>query len=255
VGEVLTETRDRIRLISLNRPERHNAMDDAALDQFGQALAAAAADTEVDVILLRGEGRSFCSGRDTSLINSEGAAGESGGTDFEFIRRHQDHRLAQLDCVKPIVAALKGTVAGGGLEIALAADIRIAADDVRLSFPEIRYALTADTGGSVLATVLAGPSRAKLMLMTGRRVSAATALSWGLVDEVVSPDELDATALALCAEIAGHSNSAIQASKQLVDQAWRGTIMNGIRAELHAQVALFSSQEFAALMRQQAGKE
>ena len=255
MGEVLTETRDRIRLISLNRPERHNAMDDAALDQFGQALAAAAADTEVDVILLRGEGRSFCSGRDTSLINSEGAAGESGGTDFEFIRRHQDHRLAQLDCVKPIVAALKGTVAGGGLEIALAADIRIAADDVRLSFPEIRYALTADTGGSVLATVLAGPSRAKLMLMTGRRVSAATALSWGLVDEVVSPDELDATALALCAEIAGHSNSAIQASKQLVDQAWRGTIMNGIRAELHAQVALFSSQEFAALMRQQAGKE
>lgn len=255
MGVVLIETRDRVRLISFNRPERHNAMDDAALDQFGVALAAAAADPGADVILLRGEGPSFCSGRDTSLIDSEGAAGESGGTDFEFIRRHQDHRLAQLDCVKPIVAALKGTVAGGGLEIALAADIRVAADDVRLSFPEIRYALTTDTGGSVLTTMLAGPSRAKLMLMTGRRVDAATALGWGLVDEVVPPDDLDEAALTLCREIAGHSNSAVQSSKQLVDQAWRGTVVNGIRAELHAQVAMFSSPEFASLARQRAGEK
>lgn len=128
MGVVLTETRDRIRLISLNRPDRHNAMDDAALDQFGEALTAAARD-------------------------------------------------------------------------------------------------------------------------------AATALGWGLVDEVVSPEELDATALTLCREIAGHSNSALQSSKQLVDHAWRGTIVNGIRAELHAQVALFSSAEFASLMGQHAGKK
>lgn len=251
---LLVETRDRVRIISFNRPERHNALDDATLDEIAEAFRSAANDSGVDVILLRGEGRSFCSGRDTALIDDSGAAGDTGGTDYEFIRRHQDMRLAQLDSAKPIVGALKGTVAGGGLEFALASDIRIAATDIRLSFPEIKYALTTDSGGSVLTTMLAGPSRAKLMIMTGRRVDADTALRWGLVDEVVAPEELDERAFALCREIAKHSNSAVQTTKQLVDQAWRGAVVNGMRAELLAQVALFSSPEFSALTQQSSEK-
>lgn len=245
---VLTETRDGVGIVSLNRPERHNALDDPALEELPAALTAAANDPEVAVILLRGEGKSFCSGRDTSDINSSGSAGSSGGTDFEFIRKHQDHRLNQLECPKPMVAALKGVVAGGGLQIALAADIRVAASDIKLSFPEVRFGLTVDSGGSALATMLAGPSRAKLMLLTGRRIPADLAMAWGLVDEVVPPEELDDAAFALCREIAQHSRPAVQAGKALVDQYWRGDILNGMRAELFAQVALFGSAEYAAIV-------
>ena len=103
---------------------------------------------------------------------------------------------------------------GGGLEIALAADIRIAAADVRLAFPEIRYGLITDTGGAPLATMLAGPSRPKWMLMTGKPVDATRALAWGLVDDVVPPEELDDVAAALAREIAAGPPGAIATARK-----------------------------------------
>ncbi|MET0931037.1 MAG: enoyl-CoA hydratase/isomerase family protein [Aeromicrobium sp.] len=245
---VLTDTRDRVRIISLNRPERHNAMNNELLEALVTAIEDGVHDRSVNVVLLRGEGRSFCSGRDVSDINDEGASGDEAMSDLEFIRMHQDHRVFQLQSPKPIVAALRGNVFGGGLELALAADIRVGADDVRLSFPEVHYGLTTDSGGAPLTTMLASPSRAKLMLMTGRRIDATTAYAWGLIDELVTPEELDDAAMALCVEIASKSRSSVEASKQLIDQAWQGTVHNGIRAELHAQVALFSSPEYRALL-------
>ncbi|KAF0957117.1 enoyl-CoA hydratase/isomerase family protein [Rhodococcus sp. T7] len=245
---ILVETSQRVRVISLNRPDRHNALDDPTLDELPVALADASADPAIDVILLRGEGRSFCSGRDMSVIDS----GESGidnaryANNYEYIRAAQDHRLALLGSAKPVVAALKGHVIGGGLELAMAADIRIASTDSKLSLPEVLYGISTDTGGAVLATILAGPSRAKLMLMTGRRIEAQQALAWGLVDEIVEPEALDEAALALCHEIAQRNNPAVQISKQLVDQTWEGAIKNGLRSELLAQVALFADPAFAA---------
>jgi enoyl-CoA hydratase/carnithine racemase len=245
---ILVETSERVRIISLNRPDRHNALDDPTLEELPAAIAAASEDPAIDVILLRGEGRSFCSGRDMGVIDS----GESGidekkyANNYEYIRAAQDHRLNLLGTAKPVVAALKGYVIGGGLELALAADIRIASDDARLSLPEVLYGISTDTGGAVLTTILAGPSRAKLLLMTGRKINADQSLAWGLVDEVVAPGELDGKALALCHEISKLSNTAVQISKQLVDQTWEGAIKNGLRAELLAQVALFADPAFKA---------
>jgi enoyl-CoA hydratase/carnithine racemase len=148
-----------------------------------------------------------------------------------------------------VVAALRGHVLGGGLEMALAADIRIAATDLRMAFPEIRYGLMSDTGGSPLATILAGPSRAKWMLMTGRPVDASRALAWGLVDEVVAPEEVDEVALALVREIAAGPPDAIAMIKQTVDGAWHGALHAGLRAELLAQVALFGGEDYQARKR------
>lgn len=232
-----------VRVLTLNRPERHNALDDATGDALAAAFAAAVDDDAARVILLRGEGPSFCSGRDVSQLGRR-ADGES---DYTLVRRHQDRRLAMATCAKPVIAAIKGHVLGGGLEMALAADIRIAADDVSMAFPEIRYGLMTDTGGSGFAATLAGPSRAKLMLMTGRRVGAAQALAWGLVDEVVAPDELDNAAFALAAEIATHPPLAVSSIKQIVDATWHDALQGAIRSELLAQVALFSSEEYLAL--------
>jgi enoyl-CoA hydratase/carnithine racemase len=236
---------DGVATISMNRPERHNALDDQMHDELVEAWKAVLADPAARVVVLRGEGRSFCSGRDTTQLG-ERPAGES---DLSFVRRHQVSRITQLDSPKPVIAALRGHVLGGGLEIALAADIRIAAADVRMAFPEIRYGLMSDTGGSPLATMLAGPSRAKWMLMTGRPIDAVRALDWGLVDEVVAPEELDDTVLALAREIADKPADALAMIKQTVDGMWHGALHAALRAELVSQVALFGGEDYKARKR------
>jgi enoyl-CoA hydratase/carnithine racemase len=236
---------DGVATISLNRPERHNAVDDELHDGLAEVWTEVLADPAARVILLRGEGRSFCSGRDTAQLGQR-TAGES---DLAFIRRHQDTRVLQLASPKPVIAALRGHVLGGGLEMALAADIRIAAADVRMAFPEIGYGLMTDTGGSPLATMLAGPSRAKWMLMTGKLVDAARALSWGLVDEVVSPEEVDDVAAALAREIAAGPVDALAMIKQTVDGIWHGALHGALRAELLSQVALFGGTDYQARRR------
>jgi enoyl-CoA hydratase/carnithine racemase len=229
---------DGVATISLNRPERHNAVDDELRDGLFSAWDTALADPAARVILLRGEGRSFCSGRDTSELGRR----PNNETDLAFIRHTQDVRVKQLGSHKPIVAALRGHVLGGGLELALAADIRIAAADLRMAFPEIRYGLMSDTGGAPLATMLAGPSRAKWMLMTGRPVDAERALAWGLVDEVVAPEEVDGVAAALAREIATAPADALALIKQTVDGLWHGALHAALRQELAAQAVLFAER-------------
>lgn len=242
---VLCVVANGVATISLNRPARHNAIDDDTHDLLVETWDAVLADPTVKVVLIRGEGRSFCSGRDTSQLG-ERVAGES---DLSFIRRHQRIRETQLGSPKPVVAALQGNVLGGGLEMALAADVRIAADDLRMAFPEIRYGLMTDTGGSALTTILAGPSRAKWMLMTGRPVDATRALGWGLVDEVVARADLDTAASAFTAELAERSVDALAMIKGAVDGMWRGHVRSAMHAELVSQVALFAGGDYQALKR------
>lgn len=237
---VLLAVAEGVATVSLDRPERHNAIDDAMHDLFVEVWAAALADPAVRVVLLRGEGPSFCSGRDTSQLGHR-VAGEG---DLAFVRRHQQSRISQLGSPKPVVAALRGHVLGGGLEMALACDLRVASTDVHLAFPEVRYGLMTDTGGAPLTTALAGPSRAKWMLMTGRPVDATRALAWGLVDEVVDPADLDGTALDLAREIASRPPDVLAMIKQTVDGLWHGRLHEGLRAELLAQVALFGGDDY-----------
>jgi enoyl-CoA hydratase/carnithine racemase len=242
VSTVEVETDAGVATVSLNRPHRHNAVDDELHEELEGAWREVLRDPAVRVVLLRGNGPSFCSGRDTAQLGRR-VAGES---DLSFVRRHQRSRIEQLDCPKPVLAALKGAVLGGGLEMALAADIRIAATDVRMAFPEIRYGLMTDTGGSGLATVLAGPSRAKWLLMTGRPVGAEQAMGWGLVDEVVAPEALDDTAAALAADLAQHPAEVLAMIKATVDGMWHGQVHGALRAELLGQVALFGGEDYRA---------
>jgi enoyl-CoA hydratase/carnithine racemase len=238
---VLSEVRDRVSVISLNRPGRHNAVDDATGVLFSETLQRAIASTESRAILLRGEGPSFCSGRDMAQLGRR-TAGES---DYVFVRHHQDNRMRQISCQKPVVAALHGYVLGGGLEMALAADVRIAASDTRMGLPEVRYGLVPDTGGTQILTSLIGPARAKMMIIGSEPVDATTGLNWGLVDQVVEPDELDSVAFELAKRFASAPPLAAAMAKQLVDMAWRSRISDGMGAELLAQVALFGSADYA----------
>jgi enoyl-CoA hydratase/carnithine racemase len=233
---------DGVATISLNRPDRHNAIDDETYEKLQEVWWRVQGDDGARVLVLRGEGPSFCSGRDTAQLGHR----PPGESDLSFVRRHQRFRSAQLESPKPVIAALRGHVLGGGLEMALSADLRIAASDVRMGFPEIHYGLMTDTGGSPLTTMLAGPSRAKWLLMTGRPIGPDQAVDWGLVDEVVVPEELDGRAAALAAELADKPTAALAMIKQAVDGMWQGRLHAALNAELLSQVALFAGDDYKA---------
>ncbi|MGE0741715.1 MAG: enoyl-CoA hydratase/isomerase family protein [Hyphomonadaceae bacterium] len=238
---IISERLGGVYRLTLNRPDRHNAINDDMADAYEAALHEAVQDDGVRVILLCGAGRSFCSGRDVSVLGHR-ARDES---DFNFVRRHQDGRLFVLDAPKPVVAALKGGVIGGGCEMALAADIRVASADLKMALPEIKYGLLPDTGGTQMLTALIGASRAKYMIMSGESIDARTALDWGAVDFVVAPEELDARALAIAQSLAEKPPIALAMAKQLVDQLDGPAIRDGMRQELLAQTALFKTEDYA----------
>jgi len=241
IDKVLYEVADGVGVITLNRPEVHNAMDDEAAALYKQVLDRALDDEAVRAVLLRGVGKSFCSGRDTTMLGHR-ARDES---DYHFVLRHQQKRLAVLDSPKPFIAALKGAAIGGGCETALACDIRISDTTLKMALPEIHYGILPDTGGTQLMTALIGPSRTKYLVMTGERIDAQTALDWGAVDFVVPPEELDARALDLARKIAAKPPLALAMAKTMIDQAHAGAVRNGIAQELLAQTALFKTEDYA----------
>lgn len=226
--------------ITLNRPDRHNAFNDEMSEAFAPLLFDALEDQAVVAILLRAEGPSFCSGRDVSVLGHR-ARDES---DFHFVRRAQESRLRMLDATKPIVAALKGGAIGGGCELALACDIRVADTTLKMALPEINYGVLPDTGGTQMMTALIGPSRTKYMVMSGDRIDARTALEWGAVDFLVEPDELDAKAHAIARAIADKPPIHLAMAKHMVDLMHGPTIRTGTRAELLAQTALFKTEDY-----------
>lgn len=239
--KVLYEVIDGVGVITLNRPEVHNAMDDDAAHLYKVALDTALEDDAVRAVLLQGAGKSFCSGRDTTMLGHR-ARDES---DYHFVLRHQQKRLAVLDSPKPFIAALKGAVIGGGCETALACDIRVSDTTLKMALPEIHYGILPDTGGTQLMTTLIGPSRTKYMVMTGERIGAQTALDWGAVDFVVAPEELDARALEIAKKIAAKPPIALAMAKTMIAQSTAGAVRNGIAQELLAQTALFKTEDYA----------
>jgi Enoyl-CoA hydratase/carnithine racemase len=238
---VLERVVDRVAILSYNRPDRHNARNDAMMAQWEEAFDRALADDAVATIVLRGEGRSFSSGRDVTELGRR----VDGETDEEVIRRAQKRHLKIVNSPKPVIAALKGYVLGGALETALACDLRIADPTARLGFPEIGHGLITDTGGIPFATRLAGPSRAKYLVMTGKHIDAQLALDWGLVDVVVDPDALDARALELARTMAGFSPAALARAKGVVNACVDADLATALRAELEAQVELFAARRAA----------
>jgi enoyl-CoA hydratase len=244
--------RDMVGIVTLNRPDKLNALNDAMSDQLHALFDHALDDAASRVILIRGEGRAFCTGRDTTMLGMR----DRGESDYHFVLRHQQRNLRAMEHPKPIVAAINGYAIGGGFELALSADIRVAADDAKMAIPEIKYGILPDTGASQFLSALIGPSRTKLMMLTGRMIDAATADKWGMVDLVVPREALDDEAFALARDMAGRPPIALAMGKQLANQMWSGAVRTGIGMELVAQTALFASEDYqearAALREQRA---
>jgi enoyl-CoA hydratase len=236
---ILTRVEAGVAVISFNRPHRHNAMDDAMSARFGEAVTAAQEDPAVRCILLRGEGMSFSTGRDTAALGVRAA----GVSDFAHVSRSQKRKFQILDSQKPFVAAVKGYAIGGGCELALQCDIRVVGEGATFSLPEIDHGIITDGGGSVITAAIAGPSRAKYLLMTGERIDAAQALAWGMVDFVVPDGEVDAKAFAIARKIAARPPIHVAIAKQLCDGVHGDQIRRGIREELVAITALYKTDD------------
>jgi enoyl-CoA hydratase len=202
-----------IAAITLNRPEKLNALTPLMLAQLEGIAADLEQNGEVRVILLTGSGRAFCVGADIYAWS----ALEPLQMWRQWIRdgHRVFDRLARLP--QPLIAVLNGYTFGGGLELALAADLRLAAEGVQLALPEVTLGTIPGWAGTQRLPRLIGPARAKQMIFTGERIDAVTAERWGLVNEVVATDRLERRARELAEIIVRNAPVAVQASKQLID--------------------------------------
>ena len=180
--------------LRMNRPQALNAMNGAMLLALRRAFESASRDREVRAVVLTGEGRAFSSGGDVKEMAERAQAGDADlGAD---LRQHYLPMVRAIRaCPKPVIAALNGTVAGAGLSLALACDLRIAADDARLSVAFVRIGLVPDAGGLFFLTRLCGFGKAMELALTGETIDAAQALTIGLVNAVVPGGQLMAAAL------------------------------------------------------------
>ncbi|MCY4159610.1 MAG: enoyl-CoA hydratase/isomerase family protein [Bacteroidetes bacterium] len=214
MSKVLLEISGHLARITLNRPEKHNAIDPSMLEILEQYLAEVESHNEIRVVTLSGTGdKAFCAGADIKAW----AALDALGMWAEWIPRGQRvmHRLKNLR--PPVIAILNGYAFGGGLELALACDLRIAADTASFAMPEVKIATIPGWGGTVRLPNIIGVARAKTMILTGAPIDAQTALAWGLITEMHPPDQLAHAGHKLAEIISGNAPVAVQLAKQMLN--------------------------------------
>jgi enoyl-CoA hydratase/carnithine racemase len=236
-GEVHLQVRDQVAVLRLDRPAKLNAMTPAMTDALTAAVAGLSGDPAVRAVVLTGTGRAFCAGSDIAGLDSYGSPWQFG--------ERPDYCDAIRALSRPVIAAINGPALGGGLELALGCDIRLAAESATFAAPEIKLGWIGGGGMSALLAHSAGPSNAALMLLTGDPVDAATALRWGLVSEVLpGPDLLD-RALALAAVIASRAPLAAQTAKRTLRAAYEMPLGRAIDYERQLQTICFGTADAA----------
>jgi enoyl-CoA hydratase/carnithine racemase len=240
-GRIQIEVADHVAVVTLTRPEKHNAVDVAMFEAIIGAADRLAREPGVRAIVLHGDGPSFCSGLDVISVMATGA-----GLDglIEPLRGEVPNwfQRAAYDWVRmpvPVIAAVHGNCFGAGLQIALAADIRIAMPDARLSVMEIKWGLIPDMSISRTLPRLVGIDVAKELTYTGRVISGTEAQQLGLVTHVAE-DPLSA-ARGLATEIASKSPHAVRGAKRLFDEAWTGSPAETLSLEAEIQLGLVGS--------------
>lgn len=212
---VIYRTEGRTAWLVLNRPEKRNALDRATLDAFDEALRRAEADAAVRVLVLAGNGPAFCAGADLVEVSSALERTDGGPPDF-LDRLHGTLRTLR-GFRKPVIGALNGLTAAGGLELALCCDLLIAARGARIGDAHINFGLVPGAGGATVLPHRIGLDRAKRLLLTGELLSATTLHEWGLIAWVVADDELCAFAGRIAQELAARSAPALEAIKKLAN--------------------------------------
>ena len=217
--QVLLEIEGWVATITLNRPEKLNAISPLMLDQLEEALVRLEHMPELRVVIIQGAGeRAFCIGAD---INAWAEVDPLDMWRQWTVRGHRVfERLVRLH--QPVIAALNGHVFGGGLELALAADLRLIVAGADCAMPEVKVATVPGWGGTRRLPALVGFGRAKQMILTGERIDSETAVQWGLANEVVPVGQLTVAAASLAAQLAQNAPVSVQLAKQLLNASEEG---------------------------------
>lgn len=248
---VTTEIADGIARVTLNRPDKMNAISLGMLDDVLAAAEALKDASDIRCVVLSGSGRAFCAGIDISSLS--GLLGQ----DMEEVmirrthgtaNRFQEFALAWRNLEVPVIAALHGVCYGAGMQLAIAADIRVAAPDTKLSIMEMKWGLVPDMGGMTLFPQVLRDDVLRKLIYTAEVVPAEQGVALGLVTELAE-DPLT-RAMALAQQIAAQSPSAISAAKRLIAEAQSGTRESVLMAESVEQAALIGKpDQMAAVMR------
>jgi enoyl-CoA hydratase/carnithine racemase len=228
-GTVLTEDAgDGVRVVTLNRPQRLNAITPEMLEDLIAALQAADRDAAIRAVVLTGAGRAFCAGDD---LKEFGSQSKDEGSTRAYIERIQDVTRAMLFGDKPVIGAIRGWAVGGGLEWMINCDFAIAAEGTRFFFPETSLGVFVTGGVTDLLPRLVGLQRARALIMLSERFDAAQALEWGLLSKVVPDAELMPEALALARRIAALPMEPVRALRRIL----AGRAGEGLEAAMDAE--------------------
>src|SRR5215470_10146420 len=246
---VLLEARhDAVATLVMNRPDRLNALDTKLVTALNDALGRISKDESVRVVVLTGAGRAFCAGGDLALIGQVRAAGAT--RDLELLLASGTKAVLTIRCMpQPVIAAVNGAAAGAGMNLALAADIRIAADEVLFGQNFAKVGLYPDYGGTYLLPELVGPSVAAEMFYTGEMIDAKAALRLGIVNHVVSAEALAGEVHKLAEKIASGPQIAIRAVKKAVFALSEKSLREALEQEVEEQLKCFHSEDCAEGIR------
>ncbi len=245
--EALTlDWREGVATLTLCRPEKRNAMTPALTRDFAAALATIRADPTIRALVIAATGPVFCAGGDLAML--ERMTGQTPAENYREMRAFYMRYLDLLHLDIPTIAAIGGHAVGAGAALALACDIRILATEAQISFPFLALGLHPGMGTTHLLPIVAGSSLATELLLSGRRIGANEALAQGLVSRVSPAADVDAAALALATELAGHPLAATRMTKRALVRPKLDGLDAALDREATAQAHSYASPEMRAAL-------
>ena len=235
---VLYEVKGNVAIITIDRPEALNALNSDVLSELEKVVEQAEKDQDVYVLIITGAGRAFVAGADIAQMKDLTAA------DGKAFSEHGNNVFSKIEMLsKPVIAAVNGFALGGGCELSLACDIRIASEKAKFGQPETGLGITPGFGGTQRLPRIVGLSKAKELIFTGEIIGAQEALRIGLVDHVVPGEELMKTTLEMAEKIAGRAQIAVRLSKDAINRGMQCDIDTGISIETMAIAICFSTED------------
>ncbi|BFG74708.1 enoyl-CoA hydratase [Paraburkholderia terrae] len=234
---ILVETRGRVGLITLNRPKALNALNDALMDELGEALRAFDSDEDIGAIVITGSEKAFAAGADIGMMSTYSYMDVYKG---DYITRNWE---AVRSVRKPIIAAVAGFALGGGCELAMMCDIILAADTAKFGQPEIKLGVMPGAGGTQRLPRAVSKAKAMDMCLTARFMDAAEAERSGLVSRVIPAANLIDEAIAAAATIAEFPMPAVMMVKESVNRAYETTLAEGVHFERRLFHSLFATED------------
>lgn len=229
--ELLEKDEGALRIVSMNRVERRNALNTVLCEALLGSLQRAAGDPDVGAVLLRGEGPTFCVGGDVKEMAEGVGRAATVEQRIRSLRRRMDASFWLHTMPKPTVAAVRGAAAGAGLSLALACDFRVIARSTKITTAFAKVALAGDYGGSWFLTRIVGPARARDLYLRPRVITADEALALGIATEVVDDDALDTRALAFARELANGPRATLAYMKQNLNRALTASLDEALDQE------------------------